>query len=471
MLKHISFLPLILLAACTVGPDYKAPPAAASDAVTRGSFVRAQDPAFVPAPGLARWWEGLGDPLLDGLVQDALAHSPDIDVARARIAEAMAQLSARQAERMPSVSANGTYLHARVPGLEDGGDATSLNFYNLGGNASWEVDLFGGSRRQLEQARATIGAREADLADMQVSLSAQVAQAYVNLRDAQARSALNARSITLQEQALTLTRQRLDRGTASGLDLERLQAQLDNSRAQAQPLLGDIDAYLNQLAMLTGREPGALDAQLAAAAPIPLPPAQVAIGDPAALIAHRPDIRAAERMLAANTAAIGVSEAKRLPRLSFMGLLGLGGTQPGDVFDVDKLTALGAPMLSWSFLDFGRGAADVRKSEAQRDQAEAQYRKTVLAALQDAETSLSRFGKARLQLASLARVEQSSARSATLNQQRVEAGTSALIDQLDIERQRVSAEMALSQGKAALTNSYVTVQKSLGLGWSADAAK
>ncbi|MBN8829592.1 MAG: efflux transporter outer membrane subunit [Sphingomonadales bacterium] len=470
MLRHSSLLPLVLLAACTVGPDYKAP-ATPSDAAARGSFVRARDPAFSAAPGRARWWEGLSDPVLNGLVQDALAHNPDIDVAQARIRQAMAQLRARQADRMPSLSAMGTYVHAELPSIQAGEGSSSLDFFNLGLNASWEIDLFGGSRRQLEQSRATLGARQANLSDVQVSLSAQVVHAYVNLRDAQARAALNARSIALQEQALGLMRQRLDRGAASSLDIERLQSQLDSTRAQAQPLHGDIDAYLDQLALLTGREPGALDAQLATAAPIPLPPAQVAIGDPASLIAHRPDVRAAERALAASTAAIGVSEARRFPSVSFMGLLGLGGTSPGRVLDIDNLTALGAPMLSWSFLDFGRGAAAVRQSEAQRDEAEAQYRKAVLAALQDAETSLSRFGNTRLQVASLVRAEQSAARSATLNSQRVEAGTSSLIDQLDIERQRLSAAMALSQGTAALTNSYVNVQKSLGLGWADPAEK
>lgn len=481
MLRTPSFLLLGLLTACTVGPDYRTPPAAASDAVARGKFVRAQDPALSAAPGLARWWEGLGDPVLDGLIQDALTHNPDVDVAQARIRQAMAQVRAREAERLPNVSANASYLHAELPGLgggssDEGGDSSSsdlssVNFYNLGLNASWELDLFGGGRRQREQSRATLGARQADLADVHVSLSAQVAQAYINLRDTQERSRLNAQSITLQEQALGLTRQRFDAGTASALDVERLQSQLDSTRAQIQPLQGDIDAYLDQLAMLTGREPGALDAQLATATPIPLPPAQVTIGDPASLIAHRPDIRAAERTLAADTAAIGVNKAKQLPRLTFNGLLGLGGTSPGDIFDVNRLTALAAPMLQWSFLDFGRNAAAVHQSEAQRDEAEAQYRKAVLAALQDAETSLSRFGNARLQVASLARAEQAAERSARLNDQRLKAGTSSLIDQLDIERQRLTAGIALSQGKATLANSYVTVQKSLGLGWLDDGTK
>ena len=460
----------LLLAACTVGPDYAGPPATPSGAAPGAAFVRAQDPSLRATPGLARWWEGLGDPTLNGLVDDALAHSPDVDLAQARIREALSQLRARQADRLPSVSASALYGHAELPDLgggdEGSSDTTRINVYNLGLNASWEIDLFGGNRRQLEQARATVGARQADFADMQVSLTAQVAQAYVNLRDAQARLAINERSIALQEQALGLTRQRFDAGTATALDVERLQGQLDSTRAQIQPLHADIDAYLDQLAVLTGRTPGALDERLAAGGPIPLPPAEVAIADPTSLVAHRPDIRAAERTLAASTAAIGVADAARLPRLSFMGILGLGGTSPGDVVDVDRLTALALPQLSWSFLDFGRGAAQVRQREAQRDQALAQYRKTVLGALEDAETSLSRFGHARLQVASLARADQAATRAATLNRQRLDAGTSSLIDQLDIERQQLSAAAALSQGKAALVNSYVAVQKALGLGWT-----
>jgi NodT family efflux transporter outer membrane factor (OMF) lipoprotein len=331
------------------------------------------------------------------------------------------------------------------------------------------VDIFGGGRRSVEQARANVGRRFADLADAQVSLSAQVAQAYVNLRDVQERARLNARSSALQGQALELTRQRYAAGTASALDVERLQNQLDSTDAQAIPLQAQIDEYLNQLAVLTGREPGALDAQLKPPMPVPLPPASVPIGDPAALIAHRPDIRSAERALAASTAQIGIDKAKLFPSIRFIGLLGLGGTDPGDMFDIDKLTTLVSPMLSWNVLDFGKNRATVRQSEAQRDEAEAQYRQAVLQALQDAETSLSRFGNARLQLARLARAEEAAGRAAGLNRQRVDAGTSSLIDQLDIERQRIQATIAVAQARAQLTNNYVAVQKSLGLGWSGDA--
>ncbi len=478
------------LAGCTVGPDYKAPPAIASEAVARGNFVRARDAAFAPAPGLARWWEALADPTLTALVDDALAHSPTIDEATARIRAAQAQLRQQRTAQLPAVSANATYLHATLPGVGIGdsgaaeggtadggaggtsgsGSASGLDFYNLGFNASWELDLFGGGRRGVERARATIGARVADLADAQVSLSAQVAQAYVALRDVQARIRLNRASTALQERQVVLARQRYAAGTASLLDVERLRNQLESTQADAIPLGAQADEYLNQLAVLTGRVPGALDMTLGTIVPVPLPPARVAIGDPAAIIANRPDIRAAERALAANTAAVGVNKAKELPGIRFLGILGLGGTSPGDVFDPGNLTTLLAPSLNWSLLDFGRNRAVTRGSEADRDASDAAYRRTVLAALQDAETALSRFGNTRAQLGQLIHVEATARRSTALNAQRVRAGTTSLIDQLDIERQQLSAAIAVEQARAQLAQSYIAVNKALGLGWSAPAS-
>ncbi|WP_230770308.1 efflux transporter outer membrane subunit [Sphingomonas sp. Leaf4] len=459
-----------LLAGCTVGPNYDGPPATAGDAVTRGSFVRATDPAFTAAPGLARWWEALSDPLLTRLIDEALADSPTVAQASARIREAEAQLRQQRTANLPALSANATAIGARLPGIDLGQGASSsesLQFYNAGLNASWEADLFGGGRRGIEQVRATVGARTADLADAQVSLSAQVAQAYVSLRDLQARITLNDAAAQAQRQQLALLRQRFERGTASRLDLERAQGQLENTTAQTIPLAAQRDEQLGLLAILTGRTPGTLDPVLATPAPVPLPPAQVPIGNPAALIAQRPDVRAAERQLAAGTAAIGVNKAKELPGVRFMGLLGLGGTSVGDVFDLGNLAALAAPSLNWSFLDFGRARAATAASEAQRDGAEAAYRQTVLEALQESETALSRFGNARAQLGRLTQAEATATRAATLNRQRVAAGTATRIEQLDLERQQLAAQIAVSQARAALTGSYIAVNKTLGLGWRA----
>lgn len=475
MTRNYSLLALLLLGGCTVGPDYAGPPATASDAVQRGGFVRATDAALTPAPGLARWWEGLNDPLLTRLVDDALAHSPTIDLATARLREAEARLGQQRAGLLPSASANGTAIFAQLPPIEPGSGSSSASFYNLGLNASWEADLFGGGRRSIEQVAATAGVRRADLSDAQLSLSAAVAQAYVALRDVQARLDLSAANTRLQERQLDLTRQRFAAGTASKLAIERLQTQLENSQAEAIPLAAQRDEYYNQIAVLTGRTPGALDAALTPVAPVPLPPQSVPVGDPASLIARRPDIRAAERQLAAGTAAIGIAKAREMPGIRFLGLLGLGGSSPDKMFDLGNLAALAVPSLNWSFLDFGRARAATRVSEAQRDQAEASYRRTVLDALQDAETALSRFGSRRRQLGQLVQVEATAARAAALNRQRVAAGTATLIDQLDIERQQVSAASAVAQARAALTQSYIAVNKALGLGWtdpiSADATR
>lgn len=458
-------LPLGLVTACTVGPDYQGPPPlGGSGDQARQQFVRASDPAFETRPGLADWWKSLNDPLLNSLIADALAHSPNIDMAQARIREANARLDLQKAGRLPSVDGSAVYAHARLPDSL-GLSSSEMDIYGLSATASWEPDLFGGTRRELQQSAATAQQRFDDLADAQVSLSARLASAYVSLREAQTRQRLNARSADLQQEALALTEQRFKAGTASALDVEQFQNQLDNIHAQTLPIKAEVDEYMDQIAVLSGKAPGSLDAQLADDKAVPMPPQQVPIGDPATLIAHRPDIRAAERALAASTAGIGVAQAQRLPQLKFNGVLGLGGTKASDMFDSDSLMAVLAPMLSWSFLDFGRGKAHVLQSEAQRDEADAQYRETVLEALQDAETSLSRFGHTRAQLAQLLRVEASAQRSVALNQQRLDAGTSTRIQQLGLERDQLTARSNVVAAQAQLTNDYIAVQKSLGLGW------
>lgn len=474
-MRRFSLLPVFaLIGACTAGPDYAGPPKPTAAGEVPARFVRGASAASTAAPAPARWWTMLGDPTLDALVRRALADNPGIAAAAARVRQARASLRLERANRLPSVSATGMYAHAELPGVDLGasGDASApdlsaLDFYNIGFDASWEVDLFGGQRRTVEAARATLAAAEADAADARVQLAAEVAQAYVALRDRQQRRALVLRSADMQRQMLELTRQRLAQGTASALDVERLQGQVRTTEAQAVPLSAEIDAYRNALAVLTGAAPGAVDALTEAPAAVPLPPAAVPVGDPAALLRRRPDIRAAERRLAAQTARIGVAEASRFPRLSFMGIIGLGGTHPAALTDLDSLSALAMPRLSWSFLDFGRGAARVRQAEGVRDEAEAQYRRTVLAALQDAEDALSRFGHQRETVAALARIKASADRAAALMQQRHRGGTATLVDALDTERQLLQAEQNLAAATASLTTDFIGLQKALGLGWQA----
>lgn len=472
-MRSYLLLPLTtcLLAGCTVGPNYAGPPKLASN--TPDAFTRANAAAVTNAPPIADWWTLLNDPTLDTLISRALAENSDIKAGEARLRQARAALGEEKANQAPSANVLAVYTHARVPGVSfesdesqsGGSDDSNLNLYNLGFDASWEIDLFGGRRRAVEAARATVEGSQASLSDIQVSLSANVAQIYVELRDRQQRIALGEQSIALQQNVVELTRQRFEHGTATAVEVAQVEGLLASTRAQLAPLAADRDAYLNALAVLTGQEPGALDTLLSLSGQIPLPPASVDVGDPAHLIAHRPDIRAAERMLAADTAKIGQAQAARFPRISFMGLIGVGGTKISDLGKLDDFVALAAPQLSWSAFDFGRSKAKVGQAEAQRDEAEAKYRGTVLNALRDAEDSLARFRESRVTVASIARTLDQSALTERLTEQRYQAGTATKIALLNARKDRTDAEQNLVSARAKLTTDYVAIQKAIGFAW------
>jgi outer membrane protein TolC len=219
------------------------------------------------------------------------------------------------------------------------------------------------------------------------------------------------------------------------------------------------------LAILTGAIPGSLEELLASSSSVPVPPAAVDVTDPAALLQRRPDIRAAERRLAAETARIGVARSARFPKVRLMGIIGLGGSDPSDIGDFDKIALLAAPTLQWDLLDFGRGAARVRQAEARRDEAEAVYRRTVLAALGDAQNALTRFGQRRNAVASLARARAASDRALSLTRERFEAGTATMLDIQESERQSIAAEQRLVAARAMLAMDFIALQKALGLGF------
>ncbi len=461
------------LSACMVGPDYKGPPTAAPIALETGRFHRAGAAPVAADPPPAQWWLALNDAELTRLIDQAFADSPNLKAAAAKVRNARALLREQNAKLLPSGGASVAALSIKPPSnigsiLGSGSSAAvpgHIDLYSTALDASWEIDLFGGVRRGVENAKAGAEAQQASFEDAKVQLASEVAQAYINLRDAQYRATLGASSADLEDRALKLTLQRRAAGTASDADVERLRTQLSQTRADLLPLKGSVDQYLDQLALLTGREPGALDSELAGSAPPPLPPSSIAIGDPAAMIRRRPDIRQAERQLAAENAAIGQHVANYFPTVTLLGTVGYAGTQTSGLFDSRNLNALGGPSLSWNVLNFPKVQAQVKEAKAQRDAALFNYEQTVLAALQDAEDSLSRFGHQRENVAQLIEARDSAARAAELTRARYAGGTASLIDLLDTERQRVSTEESLAQAQAILTEDYVALQKSLGLGW------
>jgi NodT family efflux transporter outer membrane factor (OMF) lipoprotein len=358
------------------------------------------------------------------------------------------------------VGASAAYVHAG-----SAADTPATELFLAGFDASWELDLFGGNRRAVEAASAEAQATQNELADAQVQLAAEVALAYVSLRDQQQRVALARQSQALEDQTLSLTEQRRSGGTASQLDLERIQTQVDSTRASIIALDAQVAESLDQLALLCGQVPAALDSRLSPPRPLPTLPATVAIGDPAQLLRQRPDIRAAERRLASRTAQIGEQRAGAFPRVTLFGSLSFDASEPGHLLRKDSLGWLGVPYLQWNLLDFGRNAAKVNQAEAGRDEAQARYNATVLGALRDANMALSRYGHERQNAVALAQVEASATRAATLTQQRYRAGTSTALGWLDAERTRYSAQQNRVQSQAQLLKNYIALQKSLGLGW------
>jgi NodT family efflux transporter outer membrane factor (OMF) lipoprotein len=453
----------ILLVGCKVGPNYKGAPPVAPNAAKATAFTRAPKDGISPAPTTAKWWEPLGDPELNKLIETALARSPDIHAAEARLLQSRAGLKGQRSNELPKSSGSAAYLHARIPSGSFG--IGSIGVYNIGFDATWEADLFGGTRRAIEAASAEAEAVDADLADAHVQLSAEIAQAYVDLRDQQQRIALVRKSAELEEQILTLTQQRRAQGVASELDVERIRTQVENTRGTIIPLDAQITESLDQLAVLTGQEPGALDSELGAAGALPTLPEKVAVSDPAALLKQRPDIRAAEWRLVSSNAQIGEHEADWFPKLTLIGDLGFSATSPGHLVRTNNFMWVGAPLLQWNALDFGRTKAKVDQAKAGFEEAAAKYESTVLGALRDANVALSRYGHQRDNVVSLRNVEESATHAATLTQQRYRAGTSSALDWLDAERTRFSAEQSRISGDAELIKDYVALQKSLGLGW------
>ncbi len=471
----------LILAACTVGPDYHGAPAVTP--LDRG-FVRAAGNNANAEP-IAHWWTALGDPELNHLIDLTLASNPGVDVAQARLREARASLRQQAAAGLPNTNSSAAYLRtANVSSLLGSGSSSSggsggsgsssgggLNLYVVGFDASWEPDFFGGNRRAVEGAAANVEASAARVADAIVSLTAEVTQSYIQLCDARQRQSLTQQNIDIESRLLEMMKKRRAGGAATDLDVVRVANQLDTTRASLPMIRAAVTEQLNRLAALTAQAPGALDTELANVGPVPAPPATTDVGDPASLLRRRPDIRIAERQLAQHTAAVGQSVAAQFPKVDLLGTLGFAATHPADLFNSGNFTYLAGPVLQWSPWDFGRNRARVAQANAARDEAEANYRQTVLNALADAETSLARFGQQRDAVADLGLARASAEESYRLTELRFRGGTAATTDVLDADTRRNQAESNYEQALSQLSQDYVALQKSLGLGWTEPAGK
>jgi NodT family efflux transporter outer membrane factor (OMF) lipoprotein len=447
----------IALGACVREPAHIAPPAVPHAA----GFTRAG--SLDPVPPVAHWWTTLGDETLTGLIATGLAQAPTLAAAEARLRQARAGTAAARAGTLPALGASALYARARLPDDALGGSNGSLDLYEAGFDAQWELDLWGGKRREIDRARADADAAQARRDDARVALAAEIARTYIGLRQQQATLALIDQRAPLDARLVEQARARLAAGTASREPLEQAQAQSSATTADRARAMAEVAVAGDALAVLTGNAPGTV-AELPPG-PVPLPPQTVEIGDPAALLARRPDLRLAEARLAAAHAGIGIAEARRLPQVSFLGVLGLGGNSPGDLVDSSTVSTILLPRLSWNVLDFGRSAAAVRGAKAGRDAALADYQATVLAALQDAEAALACYRAARIEAASATDTLAHARTTARLAQLRADAGTFSQSQAIAARMQALAAEAAETGARARLTQAYVALAKALGLGW------
>lgn len=465
-----------LLAACTVGPDFVRPDvstpehfaqggtteAAVADGTTpvqNGSFELVTDSEF---------WRGFDDPLLTRLVEEALSANHDLRIGLANYDRANALLRGAKFDYFPTVTATGEASDGRAsadqaPGVSRADrDAES---YSVGAQVSWELDLFGRVRRSVEASRAGASASAADLQAMQVAIVGEVARSYVDLRGLQERLRVARENAENQQETLRLVDARFDAGRGTEFDTSRASAQLEATRSRVPALEAQVAVTMHRLAVLTGRTPDALIAELEQQQPLPPLPARIDAATPGDLLRKRPDVAAAEQRLHSATARIGVATADLFPRFTLGGLIGSQAIDSSALFERSSETRLVALGIDWSFLDIGRVRARIKAADAEAEGELARYEQTVLLALEDTENALVRHARARVEDRHLEQAALDSAKAAQLARVRFEAGAADLFEVLDAERTQLQAQDAFADGRARSVNSAVALYKALAGGW------
>jgi outer membrane protein, multidrug efflux system len=459
---------VVLVAGCKVGPDYHAPNTKIQSTWEAGQIGQATRPTMIiaGAPLTNDWWTIFGDSELNRLVDQALKSSPDLAIAASRVRAARAQSAYASAAEMPKIGANasGTFNHRSGPLASVNAD--DYSFFQVGFDASWEIDLFGGARRGVEATKADLAAEIDDSHGTQLSLEAEVARTYFELRTAQRRLEIARRNLELQQRTYEITRERLAAGVVGELDVSQAESLVANTRAFVPSLNDQVSQSARRLGVLLGEEPDRFLSELAMVKPLPHPPAKVAVGLPNELLRQRPDVRAAERRVAAATARIGVATADLYPRLFLNGTVGQ--------YDINTLSDLAGwdhryfgigPILQWKLFDAGRTRAQIEAARANTDRALAEYRKTVLNAVAEADNSLSAFNAQQERRASLAAAVAADQKSVNTANELYRQGVTEFLTVLVAERSVATSEDTLAQSEQALGNDLVALYKALGGGW------
>jgi NodT family efflux transporter outer membrane factor (OMF) lipoprotein len=458
----------ILLTGCKVGPNYVPPQVTVPQAYSE-QIVAVTNP---PSQSLSQWWRVFHDPQLDKLVQQAMVANNDVRLAQARVREARAQAGVARSFLFPSVNASGDYSRQRLSqntptGLLAGAAAQPLeqNFFNAALDMNWEIDVFGGNRRGLEASKADLMASEESSRGALITVVADVGLNYLDLRGLQKQLAVAKDNLRLQEQTLALTRDRFRAGLASELDTTRAQAQAANTRSQIPLLEQDIQRSIHRLGILIGKDPAELESQLAPPAPIPPAVPGIPVGLPSDLLRRRPDIREAERGLAAATARIGVATADLFPRFFLTGAAGLQSLYASDFFDAgSRFWSLG-PSVRWPIFTAGRIRQNIKVQNARQEQALIKYEQTVLTSLEEVENALVACGKEQEHYQALTESETSNRRAVDLADERYRSGLVDFLNVLETQRSLLAAQDEVAQSERTMDQNLVRLYKALGGGW------
>ncbi|HEY7807755.1 MAG TPA: efflux transporter outer membrane subunit [Croceibacterium sp.] len=472
-MKRLVALAILLVTACTVGPNYQRPAVAVPE-----TFSKATAPGPTDTE-LASWWGAFGDPELDALVDRTLAQNLDLEAAAARIREARARETVAGAAALPQVDAQGSVTHQRIsenaipipPGAggQQGGGAFGLpgsefTTWRAGFDASWEIDLFGKTRRSVEAAKARTEAAIWNRRDLQVTAAAEVANAYLTLRTLQARIANAEANVASEQRSEQLVAARARGGLATGQDLAQQSSAMSAAAAAIPALQARAEAQIHAIAVLTDQAPETLDGELTTAKALPSPPA-VPPGVPSELLRRRPDIRAAERQLAASTADIGVAVADLYPRFSLTAAPALVSTALSSLLAWGSRSfSLGAA-VDWPLFAGGRTRGEIAVANARQQQALVAYRKSVLTALQDVEDALSRVDGDRGKLDNLKSAVSDAARAEQISDTRYRGGLVTYSDVLLARGRRLSLEEQMIDAQGALARDTASLFKALGGGW------
>ncbi len=457
-MKRTVLAPLAFVLAGCLGPAYQTPPVTVPQHWPE-SVVRMHED-HGPA---SDWWSSFGDATLDELVRDAVANNYDLQAAAARVrtARALRGMAASRGKAQVGGSAIAAETQRSDAIAPTGGDRRQ-QLYDLGFDAGWEIDLFGGVRRDVEAAAAQVEATDAERSDVQVTLLAEVARNYVELRGAQRRlDVLDARIETLRD-TLDIVRTRRQAGLTTELDVARSEALLEETSAARPALEYFAIAAIHRLAVLTGRQPDALQDRLTRHAPIPRVPSEVTAGVPADLVAHRPDVRRAERELAAATARIDVARADLYPRISLAGTLGHRSDDAGDLVSAASRYFAFGPVLQWPLLTGGRVRSQIEAQRGRRDQAEAAFRQSVLRALEEVEDALATCSRDEHERQRLAAAVDAERRAVDLAGARYRGGLDSFLTVLDAQRTLRDGEDRLAAVETRAALSSIALYKALG---------